>query len=405
MIDRFNFFDIYGYLLPGGLLLALLWLPFALVLGKWPPADWGSAALALALAYACGHLLRNFAEAAFSSTFKDPRAEPAGLHNFCRQLLSNFVDAAFPTKPKDEEPVAKHEPKEPTAASPSKTKDHQAEPTGRYPSDWLLDVGGYSVLKAGFTDDVKDHLAAQILQKFNINVEVKANAKEWTHKLAERRREAFFSCRGYLIAQKAAAYAEQQQGMYELCRGIAAALALAAAYFLGLGLGFSARSSQIGGYPFVCIIALILFWILAVWIAVCALISAVDSTQRSRQGQARRRGFYHCAAALFCAGAAAAASDHHGPLAGFVPDPNHHIAIAMFVLAAVSLILALHCVGLFRGFAVNFAKVVYQDFYTLVSTAPPALLHPPHRPTRDDTHWRHLICRRGLGANECDPRT
>src|ERR1700757_3434992 len=170
MIDRFNFFDIYGYLLPGGFLLALLWLPFGFVLCKWPPADLGSAALALALAYISGHLLRNFAEPALSSTFKDPRAEPAGLANFCRHLVRNFADAVFPTKP----------------------KDHQAEPTGRYPSDLLLDLDDYSVLKTSLTDDIKDHLAAQILQKFNIDVEVRANATEWTtHKLGGRRRSAF----------------------------------------------------------------------------------------------------------------------------------------------------------------------------------------------------------------------
>jgi len=37
MIERFNFFDVYGYLLPGGLLMVLTWLPFGLISGRWRP--------------------------------------------------------------------------------------------------------------------------------------------------------------------------------------------------------------------------------------------------------------------------------------------------------------------------------------------------------------------------------
>jgi hypothetical protein len=57
MIEKFNFFDVYVYLLPGIAFVGLIWLPFGIVAGKWPPADWSSALLLLAAAYIVGHVL------------------------------------------------------------------------------------------------------------------------------------------------------------------------------------------------------------------------------------------------------------------------------------------------------------------------------------------------------------
>ncbi|GAC1538361.1 MAG: hypothetical protein NVS2B4_18410 [Ramlibacter sp.] len=62
MTDRFNFYDIYGYLLPGLVLGALVGLPFWLILGKGPPGELASAALALVLGYVLGHLLQLMAK-------------------------------------------------------------------------------------------------------------------------------------------------------------------------------------------------------------------------------------------------------------------------------------------------------------------------------------------------------
>jgi len=62
MTDRFNFYDIYGYLLPGLMLGALVGLPFWLILGKGPPGELASAALALVLGYVLGHLMQLLAK-------------------------------------------------------------------------------------------------------------------------------------------------------------------------------------------------------------------------------------------------------------------------------------------------------------------------------------------------------
>jgi hypothetical protein len=309
VIDRFNFFDIYGYLLPGGFLLALLWLPIGLVLGKWPPADWGSAALAMALAYIGGHLLRNVAEAAFSSKIKDPQGHP------------------------------------------------------RYPSDLLLCDAALGNLKY--------RLEAQIRREFG--PEIRPDVAQWTDELEKLRQVAFFKCRAFLIAKKAAAYAEQQQGMYELLRGIAAALTMASAFYLGLGVGFSARCWQWCGHPFVSVVG-VAFLIIVALIGVAAFVIAFYSL---RDEWARRWAFNLFAALLFCGGAAVGAADHTGRLAGFGPGANNHITIAMFVFWAISAILAVHCIGACRRFAKNFARTVYQDF---------SMLAPP--PNVEDTRRR-----------------
>ncbi|PYT29338.1 MAG: hypothetical protein DMG57_11970 [Acidobacteria bacterium] len=59
MIEKFNFYDIYGYFLPGAAFLAVLWAPFGLVRKSWPSSDWTSAIIAAAFAYILGHLIQS----------------------------------------------------------------------------------------------------------------------------------------------------------------------------------------------------------------------------------------------------------------------------------------------------------------------------------------------------------
>ncbi|MGH9644544.1 MAG: hypothetical protein ACRD3Q_19240 [Terriglobales bacterium] len=58
MIEKFNFYDIYGYLLPGLILVGVLWVPFGLALHFWPSGSWESVLTVAAIAYVFGILLQ-----------------------------------------------------------------------------------------------------------------------------------------------------------------------------------------------------------------------------------------------------------------------------------------------------------------------------------------------------------
>src|SRR6202049_541753 len=71
MIERFNFFDIYGYLIPGVFWLALMWLPFGLRSGfpSWSTAQ--ITVVGLVGGYILGHLLYAMARLIFPGRTKD----------------------------------------------------------------------------------------------------------------------------------------------------------------------------------------------------------------------------------------------------------------------------------------------------------------------------------------------
>ena len=58
MIERLNFYDIYGYLLPGAALLAIAYLPFLLAGAPHSSLEFSSAVISLIVAYISGHLLQ-----------------------------------------------------------------------------------------------------------------------------------------------------------------------------------------------------------------------------------------------------------------------------------------------------------------------------------------------------------
>ena len=68
MIDRLNFYDVYGYFIPGTVLLALLWLPIGITTGTWPPAELSSTIVALIASYLVGHLIHAWVSEAYPHT-------------------------------------------------------------------------------------------------------------------------------------------------------------------------------------------------------------------------------------------------------------------------------------------------------------------------------------------------
>ncbi len=65
MIDRFNFYDVYGYLLPGLALVALFGLPGLMIVEELPSSELVSALAAVAVGYVVGQLAHAFARALF----------------------------------------------------------------------------------------------------------------------------------------------------------------------------------------------------------------------------------------------------------------------------------------------------------------------------------------------------
>lgn len=178
MIERFNFYDIYGYFLPGFSLLGLIWLPFGFFRHTWPSKEIGSALIAVVLAYIVGHVV---------------------------QILA-------------------------IQTLPSRNKDHFGNL--RYPSDLFLDPK-----EPPFSEQFKKDLADIVKHNFGIDVAVeKAPTRKDDSEFSgvtKKRQDVFFLCRGVLIREKIAAYPEQFEGMYTLMRGLAAASCFGFAYFAG----------------------------------------------------------------------------------------------------------------------------------------------------------------------------
>lgn len=171
MIDKFNFYDIYGYFVPGAVLLAILWTPFGLVTKTWPSADWTSAIIVVVIAYVLGHIIQSIATFAIRLEIKDSTGKK------------------------------------------------------RLPSSVFLDADNDEL-----TDPVKTKIACFIKRQFCLDLDVN---KIGNPQLDKVRKNAFFLARGILIQGKASSYAEQFEGMYALTSGLVAMLALGFFYWLG----------------------------------------------------------------------------------------------------------------------------------------------------------------------------
>lgn len=181
MIERFNFYDVYGYFLPGLALLTLIWFPFGLVERFWPAKELSSALAALAFAYTLGHLIQT--------------------------LALNAIPSQVP--------------------SPGGRR--------RFPSDLILDPGD-----ATFSSDFKKQLAERVKSSLGIDLEVDVEADQ---SISRKRQDAFFLGRGVLIKEKVHSYAEQFEGMYALMRGFTAAFGLGFFYFAGWAVSLAKDES------------------------------------------------------------------------------------------------------------------------------------------------------------------
>lgn len=201
MIEKFNFYDVYGYFLPGLALIAVLWLPFGLVAHIWPKGDWGSAIIAVALAYFVGHLM---------------------LYVSTNVVPSIDVKKSRPGKE-------------------------------RNPSETVLDADADSKV---LSSAARDKIAEAVRQEFKMELHIDNSTGDFDGD----RKGAFFFARQRLILEKVEGYAEQFQGMYSLARGLVVAFAVGTVYYFGWILSrfeFRGVHLVVVGYNFLCLLALV----------------------------------------------------------------------------------------------------------------------------------------------------
>jgi len=114
LIDKFNFYDIYGYFLPGLALLGVLWLPFGLVKRSWPAHDWGSAIIVLAFAYLLGHFLQTFGATGLKSKVtrdnrfpSDAALDAGSMPETMRTKIAEIIQRKFGMDLRVDQPASK----------------------------------------------------------------------------------------------------------------------------------------------------------------------------------------------------------------------------------------------------------------------------------------------------------
>jgi len=176
VIEKFNFYDVYGYLLPGTLLFGLFWLPFGIARTALPKSEISTTLLLLAVAYIFGHILQNIASAVVPSSV-----------TFADGAVRAFSDLVL-------------------------DKDHPSLGSG-----------------------IRRVIGTKVQEAFSIDIRAD---EVGTTESSSNRNNAFFHARAYLIRKKAANYVEQFEGLYAMMRGLACAFFTGCAYLLGWGLSF-----------------------------------------------------------------------------------------------------------------------------------------------------------------------
>jgi hypothetical protein len=291
VIKQFNFYDIYGYLIPGMLLLGVLWVPIGLTMKTVPEQDLSKALFLAVLAYVIGHLLRTVSSALVPSTLD-----------------------------------------------------------GRVISDQLLDKSDRR-----WTKEFKELLEKQV-KPFGLPLNVDRDGTG-SDETSENRKAAFFQARAYLIAKKAAAYAEQFEGLYSMMRGLGCSLCAGIAYFLGWLAPSWAPLSWV-------------IWVLtAVGVVGTFKFSMPTKVKReAKKSDEKKKHEMNTVAALwlFCflgfghAVGTASASHFGHPL-----YPNSQRLLFAGVVGMS--LAAIKCFAAYRYFAEQFAQTVWRDFSACVS--------------------------------------
>lgn len=169
MIERFNFYDVYGYLIPGVVLLLCVGLPSLLSGTKVELNEWTALIVGVVVAYLAGHLIQTMAATAMPSS-RDPGRRP-----------------------------------------------------WQYYSATILNPES-----SGLSAKTKDRLQESIQSWFGLDLSIGKPSDETTGAV---RQDAFLLARR--VVNAASNYSEQFEGIYVMMRGITVALWLGIAFTLG----------------------------------------------------------------------------------------------------------------------------------------------------------------------------
>jgi hypothetical protein len=307
MIERFNFFDVYAYLLPGLAFLGLMWLPFGIVGGSWPSADLSSALLSLVAAYIVGHALYF------------PSSEALSTEDVGQYRAGVPLWRAIPT----------------------------------HPSNFILDAG-----ERTFPERFKMGLGNLINSWFRGDAEVDV-AFSWDNadqsevqRMADesaRRDLAFLLCRSVLVTANAASYAQQFEGLYQFLRCLTAVFALGFANHVGWALALRTPISR-------CVSLVAAVAVLAI-IAVAAIVDKWGyRNYRQRAMKARMTIGLLMLALFLCPFFLRSSID--------LPEGTDLYKVLLLGgIAFVDLFIALRCSSGYKPFAKKFAEQIYRDFY------------------------------------------
>jgi hypothetical protein len=170
VLEKFNFYDIYGYFIPGAVLLVLLYAPFTLT--GWQPTvplgEFSTVVLAVIVSYLIGY--------------------------FMQSMATNAVPSKF---------------------------------DGLYPSVRLLNPSDHT-----FATKLKETISVRCLSRFGIDPEISKEARSHPE-VESARNTAFRLARAATNARRSGTYSEQYQGLYSMMRGLAITFAFGCLYMIG----------------------------------------------------------------------------------------------------------------------------------------------------------------------------
>ena len=303
MIKQFNFYDVYGYLLPGVLLLAILWLPFGIFARAWPEQDLSKAIFVGVIAYILGLLVQSVA----------------------------------------------------AVVIPSKVEDKASNQ--RFLSEYVLDSSNPS-----FSADFKTRLAEQVQKIFGLALQVtKDGDGKMDGAVTSARQAAFFQARAYLISKKMASYAEQFEGLYVMMRGLGCSFCMGAAYLSGWCLSVKWLSCCLVWPIAVVTVVLVVGILRVVWQDNREKRKPTRTSAEREQAINIARFLWP---GLFCVTGFWA---RYALPVGADKAVVAHAEVVLLGTAVLTLIAAAKCFTSYRSFAEDFAKTVWRDFSASIS--------------------------------------